>query len=398
MNNNKKKLKKAVIGLFVIGSVNRALAEESKDPKTSAPLGIEWNGYIDFYYQLSPQGHPVIPTTAAGPVVVEGRYFDRHSNQMTLNMAELSLKKKAGKVSFRADLAVGEMVDQLSGGGSQSVTGTGAGQNPTNTAANEPTRNLTQATLTYAASDRISITAGKFYTHMGLEVTKAKDNWQYSRSYTFNYGIPFWHVGMSGTYTFMPDKLAGTIYVLNAWDGRISQEQNKSTTVGANLNFTGVEGLVGNYNYIGGAEGTDQSRREAHEVNITYTVNPTIVLATDFVFGTQKNISTSGDAKWSGLAVYLKAALNSFYSISPRYEIFDDSDKGFAIAGGLSVPGEKQKISSWTLANTFNLGDGLEARLELRSDKSDSNLFYKDKDGADIDHQESYAAAFLYSF
>lgn len=79
------------------------------------------------------------------------------------------------------------------------MTGTGAGQNPTNTAANEPTRNLTQATITYAATDKLSVTAGKFYTHMGLEVTKAKDNWQYSRSYTFNYGIPFWHEGISGS-------------------------------------------------------------------------------------------------------------------------------------------------------------------------------------------------------
>ncbi|MBK9322022.1 MAG: porin [Bdellovibrionaceae bacterium] len=398
MKKHGKHLKKALVGLLAIGAVNSASAEESKEQATNSALGIEWNGYFDFYYQSSPQGHAAIPATSAGPAVVEGRYFDRHSNQMTLNMAELSLKKKTGKVSFRADLALGEMVDQLSGGGSQSVTGTGAGQNPTNTAANESTRNLTQATITYAATEKLSVTAGKFYTHMGLEVTKAKDNWQYSRSYTFNYGIPFWHEGISGTYTVIPDKFAGTIYLLNAWDGRLSQEQNKSTTVGANLNFTGVEGLVANYNYIGGAEATDQSRREAHEINLTYTVNPTIILATDYVLGTQKNIPTTGDAKWSGLAVYLKAALSSFYSISPRYEVFDDSDKGFAIAGGFSASGTKQKITSWTLANNFNLGDGLEARLELRSDKSDSNLFFKDKDGANSDHQESYTAAFLYSF
>ncbi len=393
-----KYLKKVLFGLFAIGVVNSASAEGPKEQTTSSTLGIEWNGYFDFYYQSSPQGHAVTSSTSAGPEVVEGRYFDRHSNQLTLNMAELSLKKKTGRVAFRADLAFGEMVDQLSGGGSQSVTGTGAGQNPTNTAANEPTRNLTQATITYAAADKLSVTAGKFYTHMGLEVTKAKDNWQFSRSYTYNYGIPFWHEGISGTYTVIPEKFSGTIYLLNAWDGRISQEQNKSTTVGANLSLTGIEGLVANYNYIGGAEATDQSRREVHEINLTYSVNPTIILATDFVLGSQKNIPTTGDAKWSGLAVYLKAALTSFYSIRPRYEIFDDSDKGFAIAGGLSAPDTKQKITSLTLANNFNLGDGLEARLEIRSDKSDSNLFFKDKDGTNSDHQESYAAALLYSF
>ena len=66
-----------------------------------------------------------------------------------------------------------------------------------------------------------------------------------------------------------------------------------------------------------------------------------ITLATDYVLGTQKNIPSVGDTKWSGLSIYMKAALNSVYSISPRYEIFDDSDNGFAIAGGLSATGIK---------------------------------------------------------
>jgi hypothetical protein len=158
----------ALCGL-TIGMPEKLFAQSSP----AATSGIEWTGYLDFYYQTSPQAHSSAATF--GPSIVEGRFFDRHTNQMTLNMAEIGFKKKAGKVSFRADLAFGEMVDQLSGGGSQSVTAT----NPTNTAANEPTRSVTQATLTYTANDRLSFTAGKFYSHMGLEVTKAKDNWQY---------------------------------------------------------------------------------------------------------------------------------------------------------------------------------------------------------------------------
>jgi len=394
MKNRNDFLSKVVIGIVTTFAFCHVRAEENKVVPSNS--GVELNGYFDFYHQGSPQGHNFGNPT--GPEVVDGRYFDRHVNQMTLNMAEISLKKKSGKVSFRADFSVGEMVDQLSGGGSQSVTGSGSGQNPTNTAANEPTRNLTQATVAYSASDRLIIMAGKFYTHMGFEVTKAKDNWQYSRSYTFNYGIPFWHEGISGAYAVVPDKFSTTIYLLNAWDGRISQEQNQSTTVGLNLNYTGVQDLIANYNYLGGGESADKSRREVHEVNLSYTVSPTLSLAADYVAGMQKDIPTTGEAKWSGLAFYLKFAVNGIYTISPRYEIFDDSDSGFAIAGGLSSPGTKQKISSWTLSNNFNLGDGLEARIEMRSDKSDSNLFFKDKAGGSTDQQNSYAAAFLYTF
>lgn len=388
MTTFKTSLSSFLFGAAVLTSYSAVAAEQSLQPST----GIEWNGYLDFYYQSSPQGHASSPATPFGPVVVEGRYFDRNINQMTVNMAEISMKKKTGKVSLRADLAFGEMVDQLSGGGSQSVTGSGAGQNPTNAAANEPTRNVTYATVTYAATDRLSFTAGKFYTHMGLEGTKAKDNWQHSRSYTFNYGIPFWHQGVSGSYVVVPETFTTSVYLLNAWDGRISQEQNESTTVGVNLNYTGIEGLIANYNYIGGAEASDQSRREAHELNFTYAVTPSLSLAVDYVLGTQKNIPVTGNANWSGLSLYLKAAVYSVYSVSPRFEMFDDSD-GFAVAGG------KQKITSWTLANQFDLGDGLEAKFELRSDKSNANTFFKDKDGTTpLDHQESYKLALLYSF
>lgn len=374
---------------FTIGMPEKLFAQLS--PATTS--GIEWTGYLDFYYQTSPQTHS--STATFGPSIVEGRFFDRHTNQMTLNMAEISVKKKVGKVAFRADLAFGEMVDQLSGGGSQSVTST----NSTNLAANEPTRNVTQAILTYTANDRLSFTAGKFYSHVGLEVTKAKDNWQYSRSFTYNYAIPFWHEGVSGTYVISPNNFSATLYGLNAWDGRISQEVNKATTLGANLNYTGTEGLVANYNYIGGAETGDKSRREVHELNATYVINPTYIIAVDYVLGSQNDIPAVGDVNWSGVAVYLKAVINDFYTISPRVELLDDSDNGFALAGGLgSVTAVKQKITSVTLTNSFQVGDGLESRLEFRSDKSDSDQFFKNKDSEPTDHQESYSASLLYSF
>ena len=82
--------------------------------------GFSWNGNLDFYYQVSPQGHS--PSSTTGPRVVEGRYFDRHSNELTLSMAELIFKNKLGKANFRIDLAAGELVDQLSGGSATSMT------------------------------------------------------------------------------------------------------------------------------------------------------------------------------------------------------------------------------------------------------------------------------------
>lgn len=308
---------------------------------------------------------------------------------MTLSMAEISVKKVLGKVTLKTDLAFGEMVDQLSGGGSQST--------PINTAANEPTRNITQAIITYAVNDRLSVNAGKFYTPVGFEVVKAKDNWQYSRGYLFNYGIPFWHEGLSVNYAIIPKDFFATLYVLNSWDGRISQEQNESTTLGLNLNYTGFENLSLNYNYIGGAEANNTGLREVHELNGTYQINEKYALGLDAILGSQKEVASLGDVRWSAYAIYFKAAVNDIYAISPRFEVFDDSDQGFAISGGLSAAGVKQKITSWTLTNSFNLGQGLESRIEIRHDQSDSDLYFKKSDGSATDVQQTYTFALLYS-
>lgn len=162
------------IGVFIGASVLIGLA---------SPIALadelKWSGQVDFYFQLSPQAHSPQPSTSGGPEVVEGRYFDRHSNEMTLNMAQIALERTHGRSTFSLELSAGEMVDQLAGGGSQSVTQT----NPTNSAANEPTRNITRATLGYRFTDELQVTVGKFYTHVGFEGTSAKDNFQYSRSY-----------------------------------------------------------------------------------------------------------------------------------------------------------------------------------------------------------------------
>lgn len=244
---------------------------------------------------------------------------------------------------------------------------------------------------------------------MGIEVVRAKDNMQYSRSLMFNYGIPFWNQGLNISYSVMPGRLSTTLYVVNASDGRISAEANKSPALGANLNFVPFEGLSANYNYIGGIESSaSNSRRDVHEVNAVYTFSPSVTVAADYTIGSEQNTvpvvggASQGAATWSGAAIYVKAALTDWYTLSPRFEIFDD-EKGWALGGLASkasladvVPG--QKINSITVSNIFELGDGFETRLEYRTDKSDRSVYYKDENGALTDRQDTYTVALLYSF
>ncbi|MGZ3744685.1 MAG: outer membrane beta-barrel protein, partial [Pseudobdellovibrionaceae bacterium] len=295
--------------------------------------------------------------------------------------------KIKGPVQFKADLAFGEMVDPLMG-----VDPTAA----VSTANADPTKNLTQALLIYSpvSINGLTLTAGKFYSYMGYEVTHAKDNWQYSRSYTYNYGLPFWHEGLSAAYCFIPEKLTGTIYFLNAWDGRIANERNKSATLGASLNWVPVEGASLTYNYIGGSETTDSAAiKSVHELNGSYEFNPFASIAFDSILGKQIHATSTNEAKWTGYTLYAKFNFTNWYALSPRYEVFDDSD-GFALGQGI-----QQKITSLTLSNNFNLGNGLETRLEVRNDKSNiKSSYFKGRNGQDSDSETTTAVALLYSF
>lgn len=139
----------------------------------------EIHGYFDFYFQNADSQQQRSA----------GRTFDARNNLWQLNMAEISITQQTPEVLFKADLAFGEMTDALM-----------------STPNADASKHLPQATLKYTPSawPQFSLTAGKFYSYLGYEVTRAKENFNYSRSYIYNFGIPFWHEGLSLTYKELP--------------------------------------------------------------------------------------------------------------------------------------------------------------------------------------------------
>jgi hypothetical protein len=366
-------LSKLVASLFVLGTLTPATVSA----EVSQPLaGWELGAYFDLYNQSSPTAHS---GTSTYPKIVEGRLFDGKTSQTTVSMVELSARRKSGKTVFRIDAAFGDMVDVLAG------------------ASTEPTRNITQATVAYSPLEELTLTFGKFYTPIGFETTKAKDNLQYSRSYTFNYAIPLWHQGVSAAYAIIPSKLTGTLYVVNGLGGPISQATGTAPTFAVALGATPIEQMAINYTYMTTSEATtSEGKRDLHDVNLTYNFSSQYAVAYDYTMGSQiKPSGVANDTKWSGMAVYLKAQFGSFYTLSPRYEMFDDSDSGYALAA--SPTKLKQKLTSLTISNKFDLDPGLEIRVEYRTDKSDINTYFKKADGTGTDSQDTYTVALLYA-
>ena len=112
---------------------------------------------------------------------------------------------------------------------------------------------LTEAYIDYLAPVGSGLKArfGKFATYQGAEVIEARDNFNYSRSFLFNFAIPFTHTGLMAGYTVSP-VLTANLYLVNGWD--VTNDNNKGKTVGANFVVTPVEPLSMNFSFMYGPE------------------------------------------------------------------------------------------------------------------------------------------------
>ncbi len=357
-----------------------------------APFKIQ--GHFDSYYQYSPQGHT--PAVGTGAPVLEGRVFDNLHNQAVMNLVEVSLSKSFEELLARVDLAFGQQVDAMATNGTiDSTTGQPTGADL------EPTRHVSQAYLAYTPSEikDLTITIGKFHAYIGLEGFKAQDNWQYSRSFNYNYN-PYWHQGLGLKYSLIPERLSVSLYFLNASDGRLAQEANKSPSLGASVSGKISDAWTVNYNYLGGKEtNVPASRREVHELNSTYRLNSKWSFAFDYAYAKQTKVLTSGaDGSWWVVDGYFKYQPTSWYYLSPRFEYVDDSDQGVGLSSFSSAGGAKQRIYGITITNSFQMKSGVEVRLEWRKDASNKDGYFKSENGVSSRTQQSFTVAALLNF
>lgn len=360
-----------------------------------------FSGYVDLLYQLNLSGRNAIA----------GRTLDPIASLLSVQWAEIAFERRRGPLKAYIEFAFGHAVDRFTG---ISTPGRGDNINSITTpiaqsTIYDPLNNVPTAYVAFTPESvsGLTLTIGKLYTHLGFEFTKSKDNWNYSRSMTFNYGRPFFHTGLGVGYAIVPEKLNSTFYVLNGWDGRVSGEQNKSATLGWNVNWTPNSNFVMNYNLISGSETTDnEAIRQVHEVNASYAVTSSITVAFDYLTGVQKRAVVTPavlDTKWSGMAAYVRYKADPSFSGTLRYEIFDDTNGAMLPTGTgfySNDPTKSQKVSAITATVGHQLAEGLDLRLEYRSDTTDraETGIFKDKDGANTAKQDTVSVSVLATF
>ena len=307
---------------------------QSDSVQTETPSGPVITGSIDTYFRYNfndPKSGNTNNYTS----------FTNSQNSFELGMASVKAEHTIGKVSATVDLGFGRRAEEFSYGDPEFSSLFG----------------VKQAYVSYAPSDKVKFTMGKWATHVGYELADAYLNRNYSMSYMFSYG-PFSHTGLKvdfglGEKSGLMFGIANTTDVVaNAGPRRFALAQFSTATtddkVAAYLNFQGSYG--GSYNLT------------------QFDLVLTAAVTDQFSVGYNGTVQSSkpefgkdgfGENSWWGSALYLNVDPTEKFGITLRGEYFHNEN------GVSSAPASN--IFDLTLSPNFKIGN-LTIIPELRLD------------------------------
>ena len=332
--------------LLCAASMVRPARAQSTD-STAPPPPVVVGGFVDAYFNFNVD-HPVSHTN-------QFRNFDITEDQFVVSMAELSVTKAASPVGFRVDADFGPTNDLVQGGTPGSFA------------------NIGQAYITYIAplGPGVTIDVGKMVTHMGFEVIKAKDDYNYSRSLLFALPIPYNHVGLRATCP-VSDQLTLMGCVHNNITGLTTVSSGKA--FGFEATYTPLSTLSIIANWLGGPDRPDsvsKKFRNVGELIVTYAATPTLTLTADWVYGQQTPETVSGPYGlnlWRGIAGYVRYAVSDPSSLTLRGELYDDP------AGFTTGTGTPTRIYEGTATYEYRGLSHLILRAEYRYDWTEDHV------------------------
>ena len=172
---------------------------------------IDFSGLIDGYHTRTSTTRMCRP----GSGHERALQLQLQANQLSLNMAKLTMSHDPDPVGFRVDLGFGKAFD-----GIHSSEPSGS---------NGFLRNIEQAYVSVKSKKGYEADFGQFVTSAGAEVIESKDNWNYSRSILFAWAIPYYHFGLR---TILPvsSHFTGGVQVVNGWNN--VEDNNTGKTLG----------------------------------------------------------------------------------------------------------------------------------------------------------------------
>ena len=329
-------MKKVIATLAVVLTSTFAFAQDT-------PLEI--SGSADAYWKYDFAKTANIPTS-----------FATDHNSVSLGMIDVVLKKKTGKTSFVGEVSFGPR---------------GAGQSIPDV--DGQSFHIQNLYATYAASDKLSLTAGYMGTFIGYEVISPLANFHYSTSYLFTTG-PFQNAGIKANYA-VSSKVGLMVGLFNdQWNTYKATPEFGLNAFGAQLSVTPAEGLTAYFNLLTGSEsGTIVDLTAAYQVSPKFKLG---LNAADFS-------GVDSGSGYSGIALYPSVAISDSFGLGLRAESFKSKTLDTS-------------VSAFTLSANLKSG-GLTFIPEIRLDSASEDSFYK-SNGNPTKSASQFAVAMVYGF
>jgi len=329
-------MKKVIATLAVVLTSTFAFAQDT-------PLEI--SGSADAYWKYDFAKTANIPTS-----------FATDHNSVSLGMIDVVLKKKTGKTSFVGEVSFGPR---------------GAGQSIPDV--DGQSFHIQNLYATYAASDKLSLTAGYMGTFIGYEVISPLANFHYSTSYLFTTG-PFQNAGIKANYA-VSSKVGLMVGLFNdQWNTYKATPEFGLNAFGAQLSLTPAEGLTAYFNLLTGSEsGTIVDLTAAYQVSPKFKLG---LNAADFS-------GVESGSGYSGIALYPSVAISDSFGVGLRAESYKSKTLDTS-------------VSAFTLSANLKSG-GLTFIPEIRLDSASEDSFYK-SNGNPTKSASQFAVAMVYGF
>ncbi len=315
------------------------------------------------------------------------RAYDVSSNAFSLNQADLVLENPADpangkRVGLRIDLQFGQATETLQG-------------NSGNELRPNVWRNLFQAYGTYVApvGNGLTVDFGKWASSLGIEGNYTKDQFNYSRSYWFDF-LPFYHTGVGVRYKFN-DSIAANYWITNGTQQTEAFNAFKDQFFG--LNLQPRKSIAWTVNYYLGQEHPDvvylpadtglglptqqgvpfepipnapKGKLHIFDTYLTWQASRALTFAIEGDYVIERLMTTSAPAYTSGGAAYARYQLTPRTAIASRAEYLSDR-------GGL-YSGSTQALKETTVTFDQRLAESFLLREEWRRDFSNQPAFLTD--------------------
>lgn len=306
---------------------------------------LEISGSADAYWKYDFAKTANIPTS-----------FATDHNSVSLGMIDVVLKKKTGKTSFVGEVSFGPR---------------GAGQSIPDV--DGQSFHIQNLYATYAASEKLSLTAGYMGTFIGYEVISPLANFHYSTSYLFTTG-PFQNAGIKANYA-VSSKVGLMVGLFNdQWNTYKATPEFGLNAFGAQLTVTPAEGFTAYFNLLTGSEsGTIVDLTAAYQITPKFKLG---LNAADYS-------GVESGSGYSGLALYPSVAISDTFGLGLRAESFKSKTTDTSVA-------------AFTLSANLKSG-GLTFIPEIRLDSASEKEFYS-SNGNPTKSASQVALAMVYGF